>query len=36
VDGMLGSGASVSIEFSAPNDFRLDGYKIDLAPLGVY
>ena len=36
VDGTLGSGASVAIEFSAPNDFRLDGYKIDLAPLGVY
>jgi len=36
VDGTLGSGASIAIEFSAANDFRLDGYKIDLSPLGVY
>lgn len=35
-DGTLGSGRSVSVEFSAPNDFRLDGYKLDVAALGMY
>ena len=36
VDGVLGSGSSVAVEFSATNDFRLDGYKIDLVPLGMF
>jgi hypothetical protein len=36
VDGVLGSGRSIAIEYSAANDFRIDGYKIDLVPLGMY
>lgn len=36
VDGCLGSGRSVALEFSAPNDFHIDGYKLDLATLGKF
>lgn len=36
VDGVLGSGRSVSVEFSAPNDFHLDGFKLDMALVGKF
>lgn len=36
VDGLLGSGRAIGLEFSSTNDFRLDGYKIDLALLGKF
>jgi len=41
VDGVLGSavggaGKAVSIEFSSASDFRLDGYKLDMAVTGKF
>lgn len=36
VDGLMGSGRAIALEFSSINDFRLDGYKIDLATLGKF
>lgn len=36
VDGVLGSGRAVSVEFSAPNDFHIDGYKLDMALTGKF
>ena len=36
VNGMLGSGKAVAIEFSSPNDFRLDGFKLDMSVTGKY
>jgi hypothetical protein len=36
VDGCLGSGRSMAIEFSGPNFFHFDGYKIDLATTGKF
>ena len=36
VDGVLGSGRAVAIEYAAPNDFRIDGYKLDMALLGKF
>jgi hypothetical protein len=36
VDGVLGSGRSVAIEFSGANPFHIDGYKLDLATTGRF
>jgi hypothetical protein len=36
VDGVLGSGRSVAIEFSGTNAFHIDGYKLDLATTGRF
>jgi hypothetical protein len=36
VDGVLGSGKAVAIEFSSTNDFRLDGYKLDMSVTGKF
>jgi hypothetical protein len=36
VDGVLGSGKLVAIEFSAAADFRIDGYKLDMSVTGKF
>lgn len=36
VDGFLGSGRAVAIEFAAATDWRIDGYQLTLAMAGKY
>jgi len=36
VEGCEGQGRSISVEFKSQNAYRLDGYKIDLEPVGEF
>jgi hypothetical protein len=36
VEGCEGQGRSISVEFRSQGGFRLDGYKVDLEPLGEF
>jgi len=36
VEGCEGQGRSISVEFRGQTGWRLDGYKLDLEPLGEF
>lgn len=36
IDGVLGSGKALAIEFNSTNDFRLDGFKMDMSIEGEF